>query len=214
MGLEEYFKRRGLNMGVHGSPDLIPNQEPPRKKKPFYKKWWFIIIIAIMVIGIIGGGGDEEEEQKVGNEIKQTTSETTTNKKTEDKKLSKEEKEKIKEEQALKEKEEFIELAKEYDYGEIERNPDEYKGKAAVFKGKVVQVSEGLLDTVVYRVATKDETNNVIYVAYKRPDGETRVLEDDIVTIYGELNGVTTYKSVLGGDITIPSIRAKYISIE
>lgn len=199
-------------MGTYGSPDLTP-QELPEKKKPFYKKWWFIVIVIIMVIGIIGGG-DEEETPNIDDESKQTASETMANKKTEDKKPSKEEKEKAKKEQALKEKEEFIKSAKEYDYKEIERNPDNYKGKTAVFKGKVIQASEGLLDTVVYRVATKEETDNVVYVSYKRPDEETRILEDDMITIYGELDGVTTYRSVLGGDITIPSIRAKYINIE
>lgn len=110
-------------------------------------------------------------------------------------------------------KESYIAAANTYEYKELARNPEEYKGKIAVFKGKVIQVSEGSSNTIIYRVATKDEIEDIIYVTYKRPKGEARVLEDDIVTIYGELGGVTTYQSVMGGNITIPSVKARYIII-
>jgi hypothetical protein len=110
-------------------------------------------------------------------------------------------------------KESYMAAAKTYEYKELARNPEEYKGEIAAFKGKVIQVSEGSLNTI-YRVATKDGIEDIIYVTYKRPKGEDRVLENDIVTIYGDLNGVTTYKSVLGGNITIPSVKARYIVVE
>jgi len=110
-------------------------------------------------------------------------------------------------------KDEFIASAQEYNYKDIERNPDQYKGKPAVFRGKVIQVAEGSFNTVVYRVATKGDFDDVVYVTYKRQEGEPRVLENDIVEIYGDLEGVTTYTSVLGGNITIPSVKARYIII-
>ncbi len=122
----------------------------------------------------------------------------------------------IKGEQIIKDKETYIALAETYSYKGLERNPDGYKGKIAVFKGKVIQVSESGFNNVVYRVNIADsqgEWADTIYVSYIRSEGEARILEDDIITIYGELNGVTTYQSVLGGNITIPSIKARYIII-
>lgn len=108
----------------------------------------------------------------------------------------------------------FKESVQEYNYQDIERNPDNYKDKPAVFKGKVIQVSEGSFGITTFRVATKGESDNIVYVTYKKQENEARILEDDIITIYGVLDGVTTYKSVLGHEITLPSIRAKFIEVE
>ena len=108
----------------------------------------------------------------------------------------------------------FKESVQEYNYQDIERNPDNYKEKPAVFTGKVIQVSEGSFGVTVFRVATKGENNNIVYVTHKKQENEARILEDDIITIYGVLDGVTTYESVLGHEITLPSIRAKFIEVK
>lgn len=113
-------------------------------------------------------------------------------------------------------KESYIASAEAYEYKELERNPEEYKGEIAVFEGKVIQVSEQMGNTAIYRVNVNNDDGiwtDTIYVTYKRPEGESRVLEDDIITIYGELGGIITYQSVMGGNVTIPSIHARYIII-
>jgi hypothetical protein len=43
-----------------------------------------------------------------------------------------------------------------------------------------------------------------------RPEGESRILEDDWITCYGECEGVESYTTVLGSQITIPSMKMKY----
>lgn len=93
-------------------------------------------------------------------------------------------------------------------YNDVERNPDNYKGKKIKISGKVIQVSEGLFDSVTLRLEESD--GNVWYVTYQREDGESRILEKDNITCYGECDGVETYTSVLGGQITIPSMKMKY----
>lgn len=108
----------------------------------------------------------------------------------------------------------FKESAQSYDYQEIERNPDNFKDKPAVFKGKVVQVSEGSFNITTLRVATQGDYDNIVYVTYTKPENQARILEDDIITIYGVLDGVITYKSIMGQEITIPSIRAKIIETQ
>lgn len=43
---------------------------------------------------------------------------------------------------------------------------------------------------------------------------DARILEDDIITIYGELTGEKTYTTVMGASMTIPSFSASYVDIE
>lgn len=115
-------------------------------------------------------------------------------------------------------KEEFEPTCEEYEYKEIARNPNEYIGKAAKFTGKVVQVQESGKSVVLRVNVTKDKYNSwddTIYVEYFRKDSnESRILEDDIIKIYGNLSGLKTYTTVLGSQLSVPQITAKYIYIE
>ncbi|MBR7072055.1 MAG: hypothetical protein IKI33_00365, partial [Eubacterium sp.] len=65
---------------------------------------------------------------------------------------------------------------------------------------------------------TKDDwgydIDDIVYVTYTQREGESRILEDDIVTFYGEYAGLMSYESTLGGKITIPEVNAKYIVLE
>lgn len=104
------------------------------------------------------------------------------------------------------------------DYTDICRNPKMYEGTQIVFKGKVIQVQERS-KYCTYRIATKEVqylgyTDNIFYVEYKREsDDESRILENDMVTIYGELKGLKKYTTVLGSQIQIPYVNAVIIDI-
>lgn len=106
---------------------------------------------------------------------------------------------------------------KEYTYEQMARNPKKVKGKYAKLTGEVVQVMEDG-DFVELRVnITKDSYgyySDTVYVYYtmKSKKGD-RILEDDIITIYGKLAGTETYTSVLGSEITLPKINAEYIEL-
>ena len=112
------------------------------------------------------------------------------------------------------ERDEYVSACVNLAYDDTARNPDSHKGEKVKFSGKVIQVSEGLLDSVIYRIATKNGYENVVYVTYTRHDGESRILENDSITVYGECNGVTSYLSVLGGTITIPSVKMQYYTAQ
>lgn len=45
------------------------------------------------------------------------------------------------------------------------------------------------------------------------PDSSNRVLEDDIISFYGTSTGSYSYTTVLGAQLTIPSVLAVYIDI-
>lgn len=112
-------------------------------------------------------------------------------------------------------KAEYIAGCESFDYKAIARNPDNYKGVQCVFTGKVIQVKESG-KKVIFRInVTKDKLglwDDTVYVEYTRTsDTEKRVLEDDIVKFYGELNGLKTYTTVLGSTLSIPMVNAKYI---
>ena len=55
--------------------------------------------------------------------------------------------------------------------------------------------------------------NDTIMFIYDTGDGN-RILENDIVTIWGPSQGLYTYTSVLGAEVTLPLLEARYISIE
>lgn len=111
-------------------------------------------------------------------------------------------------EAASAEKSAYISQCESVSYDDVARNPDKYEGKLIVVSGTVDQVSEGWFDSVTLRVKSN---GNYWYVTHTREDGESRVLEGDYVTIYGECQGVKTYTTVLGSSKTIPAMRAEYI---
>lgn len=103
-------------------------------------------------------------------------------------------------------------------YEDIARNPDNYVGKNIHFYGQVIQVMEDGND-VTLRVATKKSdygywNDDVVLVAYTREEGESRILEDDMVNLYGVCAGTTSYETVRGDTLTIPSMVAKYVDID
>lgn len=107
--------------------------------------------------------------------------------------------------QAQKEKEEKVGYETGITYDQLARTPDDYKSKKVKFSGKVVQVIEG--DYVIQiRFAVNSNYDKVLLGEYSKSIVSSRILEDDIVTIYGTSAGLITYKSTIGGNITIPSV--------
>ena len=104
-------------------------------------------------------------------------------------------------------REEYIAQCEDLSYSAISRDPDDYKGKKVVISGTVIEVQEGFMNSVTLRVQTPF---GIWYVTYSRPEGESRILENDQITCYGECKGVQTYIAVLGNQVTIPSMRMEY----
>lgn len=116
---------------------------------------------------------------------------------------------------------EYKEACLNVSYDELARTPDKYDGQLVKFKGEVVQVVESFGKSVVYRVNVTKENNpyidlwtDTVYVEYRMEDNTPRILEGDIVVLYGESNNTVTYEAVLGNSVTIPAIKAKYIDIK
>lgn len=100
----------------------------------------------------------------------------------------------------------YIELP----YTDVARTPDAYNGTLVTCSGRVLQATESD-GSVVMRVATSGNYDDVVLVGYQADILDFRVLEDDWVTVYGTCKGVYSYKAVLGNTITIPSVWAEKV---
>jgi peptidoglycan hydrolase-like protein with peptidoglycan-binding domain len=98
-------------------------------------------------------------------------------------------------------------------YNAVARDPDAFKYNLVTLTGSVVQVIEGDTETQ-YRISTKGSYDDVVYVSYVRPEGASRILDDDKVTVYGICLGVISYQSTMSGTITIPAVMATKIDIK
>lgn len=94
-------------------------------------------------------------------------------------------------------------------YDQLFRNIDNYTGKFVNYEGQVIQVlgDSGNWNLRVNITQQGDPPytywQDPVFIYSYSPD---RVIENDLIEFTGQVNGVITYKSVLGGDITIPSL--------
>lgn len=122
--------------------------------------------------------------------------------------------EKIKKEQ---EEQEFKNNCKVVEYEDLARNPDKIKGQDVKITGEVIQVMQDYTTTNLRVNITKSDYDfytDTVYITYTPEAGEDKILEDDIITIWGTAQGDCTYNTVLGGSVTLPLIEAKYIELQ
>lgn len=155
-----------------------------------------------------------DEKIKWQEGVKQKEAEEKAKKEAEEKaKKEAEEKAKAEEEQNFKAS------CQTYTFEQMARNPESFKGTNVKLTGEVVQALYGS-NSVDLRVnITKKGTyspyyTDTVYVTYDTKTGEDKILEDDIITIYGTSMGDYTYKSTIGATINLPLISAKYIELE
>ena len=96
-------------------------------------------------------------------------------------------------------------------YENLHRYNEDHIGKIVFFSGEVIQVRHISSDSYVLRVDVNPERfeTSALYVNYVGP----RILEDDNVTIYGEVVGIKDYKAISGAQISIPEINALILNI-
>lgn len=93
-----------------------------------------------------------------------------------------------------------VDNASTYTYEELSRNED-LEGCAIKCSGEVIQEGDGW-----YRVALGNDYDHIAVVDYIIGEGEDRIMEDDHITIYGVCQGLETYETILGEEVTVPEI--------
>ncbi len=123
-----------------------------------------------------------------------------------------------------------VEEKKGYDTGitffNLERMPENFKGQKVKFYGRVIQVLEGDKEVDI-RLATKkfewtssyankyssdtDYMEDIIMGYYNPKVASYRVLEGDMITIYGVSQGLYTYTAKNDEKVTLPLIEIEKI---
>ena len=103
--------------------------------------------------------------------------------------------------------------AKTISFAQLEKNPDKYDGEYVKYTGEILQISEGYFMTGIRLAVTQTSygwysADDVIWVEYV---GTTDFVEEDVVTVYGEITGTYSYTSIAGWEITIPAMEADTI---
>lgn len=155
------------------------------------------------------------EAERVAQE--KAEKEEAERKQQEEEQKAREEQERLEEEQKQQqieqEKQEFKDSCNAYTYEQLARNPAEMIGTRVKLVGEVIQtIYDG--NIVQLRVNITKENGYYSDTVYVRCiiEGD-RILEDDIITIYGTAMGEVSYTSILGAEITLPYIEAEYVDI-
>lgn len=96
----------------------------------------------------------------------------------------------------------------ELPYDEMARNGNKHKGEKLKITGTVRQVMDRDTGGAMLRVATSENGYDDMYlVQIDSTEWENhRLLEDDVISFYGEVYGLYSYESTMGGKITVPDL--------
>ncbi|MDR3519905.1 MAG: hypothetical protein P4L63_03420 [Candidatus Pacebacteria bacterium] len=99
--------------------------------------------------------------------------------------------------------------AKKINFATLNKDPDSFNGTSAEFTGQIVEIKESNGQGVIRLDVTKEDYGwsgtDIIYVNYT---GHNNFVENDVVNVYGVLQGSYTYTSQANYQITLPSIIA------
>ena len=113
--------------------------------------------------------------------------------------------------------EEYKTLCSSYDYKDVARNPQNYVSKKAAFTGQV-QWTQEIDDYVIMVVAVTEGEyywDDGIYIEYQRKSNtESRILQNDIITMYGTLNGIKTYTAIDNSSVSLPHLLVEFVEIK
>ena len=194
-----------------------------RKKQPSrVKRIILVVVIAMLLLSMCSN--EDSNTKETTDATKKVEASKDPENKTEDKKdveTPKPTKKAKTKAELEKEKKAFIKACKTAKYKDLMRNPDNYKGKKFKVKGKIEQTVDGgfLDDTKYYRVlvdADKDGyylDSEEYYIADKRIDKKPKLLDDDVIELYGTFSGTEKLTRVLGNSDEIPKIDMKYVKL-
>ena len=114
-------------------------------------------------------------------------------------------------------KSEYIERCKEINYKELFRYSESYESEKIKIVGRVSQIlTEG--GYTVYKVSTLEEYGlyyeDDFCVFDNREDDGIRILEGDIIEVYGVYDGLTTWEYAISKtEVEVPTMYAVYIDL-
>jgi hypothetical protein len=110
---------------------------------------------------------------------------------------------------------EIISASIEVPYDDLFRYNEKYVGKIVHLKGQALQVSGSGKNGYVIRLGTKNSGFGLYYddiVWVEIDDVKERILDDDMLEVYGEVTGIQTYTALLGNEVSLPAVTARVYS--
>lgn len=195
-----------------------------KNKPPIYKRGWFIALIVLIILYAIGSSDSSSNTASSTStsassakaEVSNSSSSVTVSSSVESDSSTSE----IPSTPTLSE-DEYRAECETVKYKDLCRYPDQYAGKKITITGKVQQIMDAnwLSSDKAWRVQTDNDgygyyLDDEYYTIDKRPSDAIKVLQDDIVVIYGEFTGMTNVTRALTNTTDeIPCIDVAYVDI-
>lgn len=112
---------------------------------------------------------------------------------------------------AAQRKQSYMANAQSIPYNQLEKNADRFAGERVKFTGQIFQIQEDSGSSVILLSVTDEGYgfwSDNIWVDY---DGTINGAEDDIITVYGTIEGSQSYETQIGGETYVPQMTAKYV---
>lgn len=178
-----------------------------KNKPPIYKRWWFIAIIVLIVLSAIGGSGSGSDSSASSSKATSKASASTASSVT----------------SVVPEisEDDYKAECQTVDYKELCRYPEKYEETKIVVKVKVSQIIDANFSgsEKAWRTYTDNSgygfyADDEYYMLDKRGDDAVKILDDDIINVYGEFTGLEKITRALTSTTDeLPRIEVKYADL-
>ena len=176
-----------------------------KNKPPIYKRWWFIVIIVLIVLSAIGGSSSSSDGSASSSTTKASAS-TASSVASVVPEIS---------------EDDYKAECQTVDYKELCRYPEKYEGTKIVVKVKVSQIIDANFSgsEKAWRTYTDNSgygfyADDEYYMLDKRGGDAVKILEDDIINVYGEFTGLEKITRALTSTTDeLPRIEVKYADL-
>lgn len=176
-----------------------------KNKPPIYKRWWFIAIIVLIVLSAIGGSSSSSDGSASSSTTKASAS-TASSVASVVPEIS---------------EDDYKAECQTVNYKELCRYPEKYEGTKIVVKVKVSQIIDANFSgsEKAWRTYTDNSgygfyADDEYYMLDKRGGDAVKILEDDIINVYGEFTGLEKITRALTSTTDeLPRIEVKYADL-
>lgn len=178
-----------------------------KNKPPIYKRWWFIAIIVLIVLSAIGGSGSSSDSSASSSKATSKASESTASS--------------VASVVPEISEDDYKAECQTVDYKELCRYPEKYEGTKIVVKVKVSQIIDANFSgsEKAWRTYTDNSgygfyADDEYYMLDKRGGDAVKILDDDIITVYGEFTGLEKITRALTSTTDeLPRVEVKYADL-
>ena len=178
-----------------------------KNKPPIYKRWWFIAIIVLIVLSAIGGSGSSSDGSASSSKSTSKASASTASS--------------VASVVPEISEDDYKAECQTVDYKELCRYPEKYEGTKIVVKVKVSQIIDANFSgsEKAWRTYTDNSgygfyADDEYYMLDKRGGDAVKILDDDIIVVYGEFTGLEKITRALTSTADeLPRIEVKYADL-